>query len=241
LNLKTVREAITGRLGDLLSAALDKCAAAIEPYGSGEANAEFRTAVTSCKTLLANRLKTISEWFYIDDTQWVSDFSITNLVDSLVDNINRFAGSGGLTLDKSIVGCEQMPGAWFRALWDLFFILLNNVLKHSGQDEPTADVKVERASERLAISISNPLGRGCNLAAIEQALREYHDRAHALAVSRLVQGEGGSGFAKLHKIIRFDFTCTDYTIEPRIVDERRFEVAIVMHHGGSQDEDSSRR
>jgi hypothetical protein len=102
-------------------------------------------------------------------------------------------------------------------------------------DRPTANLRVNHDNDRVTITISNPLGPECDLAAIREALGDYRQQAEALPNSRLVKGEGRSGFAKMHKIIQFDLRCIAYTIDPVIIEGREFHVNITMQFQGAKD------
>lgn len=197
----------------------------------------FRTAVTDCGTEIPRGLDKLAVWFAQEDTREHKPFQIK----SLVQSFELIATKSGQNCNAKYSGAlEQddpsVAGEHFRPLWDLFFNLFDNAIKHSGLDRVELNVEATLREQDTYIRVANPLSSAIDV----NELRKKVDQLNALSLDRKsdlskLRLEGGSGIAKLHKIVRHEIgdNIRDYTIHfqinevPEFVATLQFPVRII--------------
>ncbi len=228
-NLHNVRAAIKNELRRLLFEALDECEARMGELAPPNAMSPFRVAITRCRTQLAYALESIADWFSIDHSQQIQDFPLPALVNSLLGVVSRCSGPSRLHVRSSIDDTKPVPGALFRGLWDLMFILLDNAAKHSKLESTNVDLTLEIGNGGLSVAVTNDLGKDVDHEAIRRVVDGIATPDIGVAVAEGVRREGGTGLLKLHKIIRHDLGANeDYLIDPMITNDGRFSVEISL-------------
>jgi tetratricopeptide (TPR) repeat protein len=240
-DLESVRCAITGRLKDEFVEALDRCQQSLESALSWDRVAEFRTALTSCKTQLARGLASISEWFRVDRAQRMRSFRISELIDTALQIATRYCRPSHLDVTKTVTVPFLIHGNVFRPLFDLLFILLDNIAKHAQVSPVAVDLNIEEINGSLHIVLTNELGANVDVTAIEDKASVMSRKNVLNNEWDLLRREGGSGFMKIHKILRYELRCEQYDVKLRVSDARRFSAALVIPLRGLLDESTSGR
>lgn len=195
----------------------------------------LRTACTDCCTEVSRSLEKIAAWFAQEDKLENSAFTIR----SLIKTFEQMARKGGQRCVAEITGNNEdadqlIAGVYFRSLWDLFFILFDNAIKHGGKDQTEIEIDVEVRDTTTRIVVTNPISDGhdpIDLAdKIEQLNAMSLDKKSDLSKLR---SEGGSGIAKLHKIVRFEIgeDSTNYSISLKIIEQTKFRVVVELGRG----------
>ena len=108
-------------------------------------------------------------------------------------------------------------------------ILFDNVLNHSGLDKNVVEFRVCVTNGRTMISCSNNLESSVDTETLSQKVSQLNGLTLDSNSDLLkLRSEGGSGIAKLHKIVRYEL-CDDeddYRIELKLEEDQRFSVYI---------------
>lgn len=132
-------------------------------------------------------------------------------------------------LDVDVVG--KLPGSMLDGVCEILFILLQNVLLHSGYDDfvPETKVYARREDDDVVIEIANYLSGTVDLeerlTQAEAAMARY-SRDSAL---RLARKEGGSGLSKVWRIAEFDLR-KPHSLALSVTDQRQF--SAIFRLGG---------
>jgi hypothetical protein len=234
--LERVREAITGALYSKLTGYIDELQAAIEGLAtqSHSANsASLRGAITQCKTDLARELPKIANWFRIESHEEHKNFQLRDLVQGVEQGLNKISTFSQVELDSESEIGNALPGSCFRSLWDVLLILLDNAAKHSGK--PMAEVRLKAVFtpdvSRLTCTNSMAVTHRTDLLREKVADLNRLSLKNEKDLSKLRQ-EGGSGIAKLHKIVRHDMGRAEgYRIEFDVTSGGDFQVHIDFNGG----------
>lgn len=188
----------------------------------------LRSAVTQCKTEFSRTLEKLANWFHIEDRHEQKSFEFADLLASVVQVLNRIGTHCRLD-PRSTILCPKLPGRYFRPFWDMLVILLDNASRHSSLPNTPIILQVTVNSSSAHITCVNPVSSDRDRGQLAQiaadlsilSLVNEHD------LNKLRQ-EGGSGIAKLHKIVRHELGRGDrgYSIQFNVDDECSFEVAI---------------
>ena len=117
----------------------------------------------------------------------------------------------------------KLPGFMLDGICEILFILLQNVLLHSGYEDfvPETKVSARRENSYVVIEITNSLSESIDLierrAQAEAAMARY-SRDSAL---RLARKEGGSGLSKVWRIAEFDLR-KSHSLNLSVTDDRQF-------------------
>jgi len=230
-NLASVRTAIQDQLRARFTDALDLCQRRLDELLNPEQRAEFRSAVTNCKTQLGYCLGGIAEWFHVDRGQRMPDFRVGVLVDALLHVVARCSGPCKLNVRRQIAGSGTLQGKYFRALWDLMFILLDNIVKHSRLDEASVHLNIQQQGNRLAVEVLNDLGQSVDRDVLRERVSLLQTPDDTTLDQGILRREGGTGFYKLRKIMKYDVGCRDYELTLEVKQDGRFSVRLAMTLG----------
>jgi hypothetical protein len=231
-DLENVRAAIQNELNHLLCTALESCYASLAARLSSDALAQLRDCITAVRTQLDYGLGAIADWFHVDDPERMSAFPVVSLIDALIETVKRCSGPSKLSITQRIFGRAMLPGRLFRALWDLMFLLLDNIAKHAAIELVDVTLSLDATDDGIRITVENALGAGVECDSLSAKVAPFQNRARVETDAGMLRREGGSGFFKLHKIVRYDFGCTDYDVTLGVSDGRRFCATIDMRLPG---------
>jgi len=219
--LVTVRQNVHSILGIQLDRSLDQLSTELEQLNPGVPS-ELTGAITRCRTALQNELEEIANWFQLQDILRLEDFPFTTLLHASIGNVRKcFPSSNfscGIIGDTSLV----IGGRFFPALWDLCFLLFENVVKHSDELSDASTVSVAQSSETLTLRFKNRLGEN-------QISQETLDRIEAAQIHEpaMIRMEGGSGFAKIRNILESDLRMGKDSFRIEVQDEV-FEAVVTI-------------
>jgi hypothetical protein len=235
-NLLVVRSAITSQLKRRLSVALDQCQHSLETSVSPDKVVEFRSAVTSCKTSLEYALQSVADWFQVDQANRMPAFNLSSLIDAVLENVERYCRPSHLDVKRTINVARPIQGRLFRPLWDVFFILCDNVAKHSQLSPVPVNLNVTEQDAKIRIEIVNTLGAMIDIADIVVKASLISGRERGENQWDLLRREGGSGLTKLHKILRYEIGSEAYDFNAEVLEDRRFSVSLALPEKGIFDE-----
>ena len=184
--------------------------------------------IANTRTDISTEINNISEWFRVAQPDSFSDYELV-LAATISCNIIQYAHSHCIfecntdDIDKSIT----LRGFTFPNVVDIFKILLENVIQHSGFIEnPTAVIRTERNGNEVVITMENRVADcidSTNLERIEKQLSNWENQGY-------INTEGGSGLHKIKKILTVDMRCNNKI--HLACDNNIFSVIITIDMGG---------
>lgn len=229
-NLKQLRAAITGDLGDLLTAALDKLREAVERLW--DIPPSFLSDIANCRTAIQNELQIVAGWFVVERDGTPDDFDVRLAVDSSIEIVRKTfpldCGSVTLHAEEGL----QLKGRVFPHLLDLLYILVENVIKHSRPEKVGSVVSVGRNENKLWIQVENSLSSSVDAAPLAARIPELKARVSEMDASERIRREGGTGFYKLAKILQHDIKSTNWSVDIAVGPDRTFRVLVEMNLEG---------
>lgn len=186
----------------------------------------FINAVASARTDLQLALKRVEAWFRVSDSHSVEPFSIQEPIELAITSLKMKGGQ--FDVDVVIEPTEQAPiHGDFASLFDIFFILLENVVRHSERVTPTARVNVVRSDGVVCVNTRNEVGDTVDATDVQVRLDVIRRAIDSGQYLHSVQTEGGSGLCKVAKIIHMDLEQAD-TLKFALSAERIFEVSLAI-------------
>jgi hypothetical protein len=131
------------------------------------------------------------------------------------------------TLQLNVPG--KIEGKLVDGICEIFFILLQNVILHSGFGDQVIPVVVnaDRVENDLVISCTNNLAPDVNLAARETIAVDATGRYQRDTAMRLARQEGGSGLSKIWRIAEYDLRLK-HEINLTVKDDRTFKTTVTL-------------
>jgi hypothetical protein len=92
--------------------------------------------------------------------------------------------------------------------------LFDNIIKHSGHLRPECGVEVFDSDGRLYVVVENAIAPWVSSATLESTIYDLMRMNSETSSEFAIMREGGSGFHKLHKLLRHDLDRGyDYNVE----------------------------
>lgn len=199
--LKRARSAVQEELRRRLFAELTAAERQIEATIGHERSTNIRAAISTCRTQTGVALDAVAEWLRIDEQQQAPDCRFETIVASIQGVVQRC--NRNHEIHSEVQGGDTLiPGRYFRAVWDVLFILLDNAIKHS--NAATVEVRVRVESGETILEVESPLSHDASPRLLNEAVAAINALNSTEQDLSLSRKEGGSGYAKIHKILRFD-------------------------------------
>lgn len=162
--------------------------------------------IANARTDISAELKNISEWFHLDQPDSYPDFTPSVALSISNGKVQPFHPSLELLCDsQNIDDSITLKGWTLPNFVDIFIILLDNVVRHSGfVNKVTVKISVLREGNLIKIRAENPVKSGGvdpnHLRKIESQLNDWENQ-------NFVSKEGGSGLHKLKRVLSADLGC----------------------------------
>lgn len=163
----------------------------------------LRDNIAKARTDISAELKNISKWFHTTQPDDFMDYDFSLAAQLSYQTFQHSHPSFALScnyddIDKSIV----LQGRTLRNVVDIFIILLDNVMKHSGiTTGVSAKISAKRENDSVILSVTNQVKPGSVLAShindITEQLSTWEERDYT-------RREGGTGLHKIKKILSVD-------------------------------------
>ncbi|QAT85976.1 hypothetical protein EJ065_4425 [Corallococcus coralloides] len=204
-SLANVVDKIKTTLRDQLTAAIDTMSSNIFNLNPEIRHSQFGSAVTRCRTHIQNEIETVAAWFKNANDKTAPDFDFSLLAQTATEIVkNCFPSSQLSSTHTATPSVPTFRGNLFAFFVDIMFILLENIVKHSKAENPTAIISASTDADRLSICIESTISPLVDT----DNLKTQIDRINKIQASALtpkaIRTEGGSGYLKLHKLIRYD-------------------------------------
>lgn len=220
--LTKLRAAITTELAEEFMVALDDLDAGIRGI-SGPASVSVLNAIATSRTEIQNELSMVAMWFDINDVSGLADYDLGVAVDAAVGMVRR-SHNDRFDPEIDISGTYVLRGSSLHQVLDICFILLENIVRHSGQPNPVARFSIRLVDGRLRIIARNQIPVVVDEIALSEVGRQLEARASA-PLPEGVKTEGGSGYGKLGKILRHDLQSVDSRVSV-VVADGTFQVTV---------------
>lgn len=222
-DLEIIRPKIENELSDIFIEYLNTLEADIkEITNNGRYNgglSELYGTITTCRTNIQNELNKISEWFNISEDKEVSDFNITQLVQTCSEIINNIYSFFKVVPNISIGSSSLIKGQYFAYFVDMLLILLDNIVKHSDVDMHKLDISIDvkEIDNKLFFRVTNNLAES-KIGHIKSMIEGIKKDLISNNNTNKIRMEGGSGYYKIIKILQYDLNRKDFGIDFNIED-----------------------
>jgi len=201
-----------------------------------EVYSELNQNINNTKTHILNELYNISKWFKISNNLSNSILDIETIIQTAIESINI---NSEVIKPKLIVDSEHFFEAGFYYI-DIFKILLENSIKHSGLPPDKLEIEIEVKTlviynelekegvpiSKLIILIKNNLSEDIDKEKTSKRISNIVNSWNSDL--SIVNQEGGSGFQKIRRILKYDIKVIESTLSYKMEgSELKFAIEII--------------
>lgn len=228
-SLDAIRHDLLDYAAKQMSLAFDTLVKGVEPKIVHSAISPFIDGVARARTAFQMALEDVAGWFHrpTDLSRDPFDLEVATHV-SLQQIANCYVGNPiQSSLDLRIK--EKIDGRMLDGLCEILFIILQNVIRHSGLSDERACVLISahRDGESLILKCVSNLATHVSIDerhSIAMGAMNRYERDSAL---RMARKEGGSGLSKVWRIAEFDLR-VQHSIELTVTDTHEFIVKLSL-------------
>jgi hypothetical protein len=228
-NLEKIQEFFDTKLKAELGALVDDLQIAVESLDRDGHLRELTNSIVSMRTELFIVIDRIKDWFSLSHSSGNEPFELLDAVEVAAQSVRTFRPAFRTVVES--YSCQEewrFAGAQLPSLVDVFFIIFDNVSRHSGFGEtPTAEIKIEFSESTISVTVTNECRSQVPVPSLVEKVMEIKkaitNSEHLSAISR----EGGSGFHKITKILEHDLGISgglDFGFEP----DGRFVTSLAL-------------
>jgi len=189
---------------------------------------EFRDVIINARTNVQSAIETVSNWFQrpLDFARDPFDFDIA--LDVAQKQITNCYVQTSISPRISVNIQNKIAGRFLDGMVEILFILLQNIILHSGYYHSTHDVKFSaiETDGTVLIKIENSVADSVNIIDLRALAVEAVGRYQRDSAMRLARQEGGSGLSKVWRIVEYDFSVQHSLALEVSEGERRFTVKL---------------
>jgi hypothetical protein len=197
---------------------------------------ELNQNINNTRTDIQNELYNISKWFKISNNLSNSILDIETIIQTAIESINI---NSEIIKPKLIVDSEHFFEAGFYYI-DIFKILLENSIKHSGLTPDKLHIQIEVKTlvlyndfekqevpiSKLIILIKNNLSDDIDHNEVSGKIGKIVNSWNSDL--SIVNQEGGSGFQKIRRILKYDIKAIESSLSYNLKDsELNFAIEII--------------
>ncbi len=202
-SLDALRARIEGEAKERVTALLTDLQADLERMLKGSLPGALVDRIGATRNEMGVSLDRIAAWFRQSASHSSDPFMLTDAIEMAHRNVKAVSR-------EFQVSCSEegspifVEGAALASIVDVFFILLENVLRHSELAEPGARITIDYRSDEIEIAVSNPVRHGVSGSEAEFRLATIRAAIDSGSYLTSVTTEGGTGLCKVAKILSRD-------------------------------------
>lgn len=225
--LEKIRESLQDEINEFFQAALNQLQTDLNGTGSEINLHRLSDQIATARTDISNELKTISEWFRLTRPDSFQDYQLSlaaSISCSIMESLSNSFSYNIKDIDPKI----KLKGSTLPSVVDIFKILLDNVIKHSGfSHNLEANILACCNQNQVTIRVTNPVAP--NSVDVEK-MNIIISKLSNWENSGSINSEGGSGLYKIKKILSVDLQCS--SIISYHYENNTFTLCIEANLGG---------
>lgn len=199
---------------------------------------QFRDSIINGRTNVQAAIEMVSNWFRrpLDFTRDPFEFDLA--LDVARKQIANCYVQTSIEPSISPSIPRKIAGRFLDGMVEILFILLQNIIRHSGYETVPEDVTLD-ATEKdgmVYIKIGNRVADSVSISELQGLASEAAHNYQRDTAMKFARQEGGSGLSKIWRIVEYDFSVR-HSIALEVSEEnRRFEVELRLSDIIARDE-----
>ena len=224
--LVAIQRYLRGVFKAQLNTALDAVEDGLRIY-SGARLPELEAAITTARTQLHDEIDSIAKWFSRGDVTPTEDFDFELAVETALAMVNRGHVKRQLRLTRTWNESMRLRAFSLNALVNILVLTFDNALRHGGQQfgDVALNLALECDRPDFRLIARNRVDPAVDLEVLRDRLSAIRAAITNQATSEKVRDEGGSGFAKMVRIMKIDLQVNP-SIDIDVSDHREFVVTL---------------
>ena len=199
VDLKTVRKQIDGQLKPKINLLFATLQSDLALLLEDSPIAELDRAIHTAQTGAQNALNQVNEWFRLREPETAPSLSLEEIIMiglRCVENIHPDFRP------QMIQDIPTIPALLdWTPLSDIFFIVFENIQKHSGMIRPAVEITVSESHDQVRIMVKSEIDVSVDRIEAEAKVAKIKLAISEGSYQRGARSEGGTGLMKLRKII----------------------------------------
>lgn len=198
-DLKTVRKRIDEELKPKLYSLFAALQSDLEGLVGEIPTPDLDRAIRIAQTGAQNALNQVNEWFRLRKPESPPSLSLEEIIDIGLQCVKNIHPEFRPYITQTIP--VTPPFLAWTPLTDIFFIVFENIQKHSGIMRPAIEITASEAQDQFRIMVTSEIGDSVNLTESESRVANIKQVISEGSYQRGARSEGGTGLMKLKKII----------------------------------------
>ena len=224
INLKMIREVFETRIKKQFLIYFDDLINDIENINAEANSRELYDSIAKAKTNIQTTIDNIKTWFNRTDLNVYEDYNIEIAIET-TKNILVKANSTttNFILNPKINKPLLMKGKTFEYFVDIFLILINNALSHSGCDNlPDILLEIDKIDTNIEIKIINPVFSEKSVEELNTELENFNRNTFTKNSEKVLTSRKGTGLFRIKKILNNDLFCNN-NLEYMYIETDKYE------------------
>jgi hypothetical protein len=210
-NLQQIARYVRGELADDFHKLLRVLTRDLHELSPTLTHGSLGNAIRQCGLALQNNLEATASWFAPNAERGAITVDLEVLGLAVIDTVSKMYPAYELRIVNNTTSGLLVEGYLLLSLWDVVLILLDNCVRHSGMTLVRGHLRFARSGDYISLEVRNEVANG--IGALEKVASSLSIPSTEWKASSAVRSEGGSGYYKLHKILRYDLRADlDYSI-----------------------------
>lgn len=166
-----------------------------------ESFSDLSNAIANAKTNSQSALGKVENWFQRTEGSGRASFALGDVVDIGVQSVKNLHPNFSPKINRFLPEDNSMSEVNLNILNDVFFIIFDNIFKHSGNDKnPEVDVTTEFLTNSLRIRVESEITKERSGAELEVQLARIEKELKSGDFKTASRKEGGTGLKKLFRL-----------------------------------------
>lgn len=201
-SLRAVRNAINQKVKPAMNQLFIDLEAQLADIDADGSLAQLNSSVRLAQTKAQGALDRVQEWFRAPKPLEGQRYSLEDLVDISLQYVKNIHRAFNPVLTKEIE--HRKSFTQITIFMNIFFIIFDNINRHSGLLNPSVRVTATVDGDCLHINVRNTVDGAARIDASNVKVNKIRKAIAEGGYLAAVRSEGGTGLIKLHNIIRAD-------------------------------------
>jgi hypothetical protein len=236
-SLSSIRDDLGGLFLAQANSAIESLITYVDSRVDENLAVDFKDCVIRARTDFQTSIEGISNWFRRVENMDREPFEFELAIGVAIKQIQNCNVKVSTYLAQSVSVSSKVCGEYLDGVVEILFILIQNIIRHSGFGGVPAGshIFVSQESSDITIEVINTLSEEIDLDARRAVVKEALERFESGVALRHASSEGGSGLSKVWRILKFDLKKKS-RLQVLVGDDRIVRVKLVIEDMGLSNE-----
>jgi hypothetical protein len=199
IDLKAIRTKVDVEFKPTINALFASLESELDDKFGNSLAPDLHRAIRIAQTGAQNALNQVNEWFHLRKPESAPSLTLQEIIDIGLQCVKNIHPDFRPDIEQTIPTIP--PFIEWIPLSDIFFILFENIQKHSGIVAPTIEILASQKEGQVRIMVKSEVNNRVDTSQAELRVAKIKQAISEGSYQRGVRSEGGTGLMKLRKII----------------------------------------